>query len=46
MTGAKRELVDRLRGIRDAGHSQIAISMPPGQEDDMLDGWSDVFGAL
>jgi 5,10-methylenetetrahydromethanopterin reductase len=46
LTGTKAELVDRLRGMRDAGHSQLAISLPPGQEDDMLERWSDVFASL
>jgi len=46
LTGTRAELVDRLRGMRDAGHSQLAISLPPGQEDDMLERWSYVFGAL
>jgi 5,10-methylenetetrahydromethanopterin reductase len=46
LTGTKAELVDRLRGMRDAGYSQLVISMPPGQEDDMLEGWSDLFASL
>ena len=46
LTGTKAELVERLRGMRDAGHSQLAISLPPGQEDDMLEGWSDIFASL
>ena len=46
LTGTKAELVDRLRGMRDAGHDPLAVSMAPGQEDEMLERWSEVFGAL
>lgn len=46
LTGTQAELVDRLRGIRDAGHSQLAVSIVPGQEDEMLERWSEVFAAL
>lgn len=46
LTGARTELVERLQGIRDAGYSQLAISLPPGQEDSMLERWSEVFASL
>jgi 5,10-methylenetetrahydromethanopterin reductase len=46
LTGTRAELVDRLRGMRDAGHSQLAVSLVPGQEDDMLERWSEIFEAL
>ncbi len=46
LTGTKAELVTRLQGMRDAGHDQLVISLPPGQEDDMLERWSDIFSAL
>jgi 5,10-methylenetetrahydromethanopterin reductase len=46
LTGTRPALVERLRGILDLGYDQLAISMPPGQEEDMLQRWSEVFGAL
>ena len=46
LTGTKAELIDRLRGMHDAGHDQLAISVVPGQEDEMLERWSEIFGAL
>jgi 5,10-methylenetetrahydromethanopterin reductase len=46
LTGTRAELVDRLRGMRDAGHSQLAVSVVSGQEDEMLERWAEVFGAL
>ena len=44
--GSMRELAERLRGIRDSGYDQLAISLPPGHEDTMLERWSEVFAAL
>ncbi|MCB2075724.1 MAG: LLM class flavin-dependent oxidoreductase [Novosphingobium sp.] len=46
LTGTRRELAERLRGIRDSGYDQLAISLPPGHEDTMLERWSEVFAAL
>jgi 5,10-methylenetetrahydromethanopterin reductase len=46
LTGTRAELVERLQGIRDAGYSQLAVSLPPGQEDSMLERWCEVFASL
>jgi len=46
LTGPRDVLFDRLRGIRDAGYGQLAISLAPGQEEDMLQCWSDLFASL
>jgi len=46
LTGTKGALLERLVAIRDAGYSQLPISLAPGQEEDMLQGWSDLFASL
>lgn len=46
LTGTRGVLLERLCGIRDAGYGQLAISLAPGQEEDMLQRWSDLFAAL
>jgi 5,10-methylenetetrahydromethanopterin reductase len=37
-TGTEREIKQRLGGLRDAGFSQVVISVPPGQEP-MIEDW-------
>jgi 5,10-methylenetetrahydromethanopterin reductase len=46
LTGTRDVLAERLRGMKAAGYDQLAISLPPGQEDDMLARWAEVFAAL
>ena len=46
LTGTRDVLAERLRGMRTAGYRQLAISLPPGQEDDMLERWASVFAML
>jgi 5,10-methylenetetrahydromethanopterin reductase len=46
LTGTCDALVERLRGMKAAGYDQLAISLPPGQEEDMLERWAGVFAAL
>jgi hypothetical protein len=46
LTGTRDALVERLRGMKAVGYDQLAISLPPGQEEDMLERWAEVFAAL
>jgi 5,10-methylenetetrahydromethanopterin reductase len=46
LTAERDELLDRLRGIKESGYDQVAISLPPGQEEDMMATWSDVMATL
>lgn len=46
LTGTRAALVERLRGMKAAGYDQLAISLVPGQEEDMLQRWAEVFAAL
>ena len=46
LTGTRAALAERLRGMKAAGYDQLAVNLPPGQEDDMMERWSDVFAAL
>jgi 5,10-methylenetetrahydromethanopterin reductase len=46
LTGTRAALVERLRGMKDAVYDQLAVSLPPGQEDDMLERWAEVFSKL
>jgi 5,10-methylenetetrahydromethanopterin reductase len=43
LTGTPRALAIRIQGMKEAGYSQVAFSIPPGQEEDMLRSWMDVF---
>jgi 5,10-methylenetetrahydromethanopterin reductase len=45
-TGERGELLDRLRGVKDLGYDQLAISLPPGQENDMMETWSEVMAKV
>ena len=42
MSGSPDELVDRIRGLGEAGYNQIAIQLVQGQES-ALEEWADVF---
>jgi len=42
LTGTRAEMVDRLRGIKEAGYNQIQFHTVPGQENDMLQRWAEV----
>jgi alkanesulfonate monooxygenase SsuD/methylene tetrahydromethanopterin reductase-like flavin-dependent oxidoreductase (luciferase family) len=44
-TGTRAELLERLRGLRDAGCTEIAVLICHGQPQ-MLDEWADLFAAL
>ena len=46
LTGTQSELVDRLRGIKEAGYSQIQFHTVPGQENDMLEKWAEVMSKV
>ena len=46
LTGTKAELVERLRGIRDAGYRQVMYHTMPGHENVMLERWTDVMAAV
>jgi 5,10-methylenetetrahydromethanopterin reductase len=46
LTGTRAALAERLRGMKAAGYDQLGVNLPPGQEDDMMERWSDVFAAL
>ena len=46
LTGTRDALVERLGGMKAAGYDQLAVSLPPGQEEDMLERWAGVFAAL
>ncbi len=41
-SGTRDELVERIRGVRDMGYSQIAFGLPPGQEEDLMVRWKSV----
>lgn len=45
-TAEPDELTDRLRGVKDAGYDQLALSLPPGQEDDMMERWIEVLSKV
>ena len=42
MSGSPDELVERIRGLGEAGYNQIAIQLVLGQES-ALEEWADVF---
>ncbi|HKT54487.1 MAG TPA: hypothetical protein VJP88_08540, partial [Caulobacteraceae bacterium] len=46
MTGTKAELVERMRALKEVGYKQVQIDMMPGQEDDIMQRWSDVMAAV
>jgi 5,10-methylenetetrahydromethanopterin reductase len=39
LTGLPEQLVERVRTMKQAGYDQLALSLPPGQEDDMMEQW-------
>jgi 5,10-methylenetetrahydromethanopterin reductase len=46
LTGTKSELVERVRGLKQLGYSQINLQTVPGQENDMLERWADVMAKV
>lgn len=46
MTATKAELVDRLRGLKELGYSQVQFHVVPGHENEMMERWADVMAAL
>jgi hypothetical protein len=46
LTGTRAELVERLRGIKQAGYNQIQFHTAPGQENQMLEKWADVMAKV
>jgi 5,10-methylenetetrahydromethanopterin reductase len=45
-TAERNELIDRFRCIKEAGYDQLALSLPPGQEDDMMEKWAGVIAKV
>src|ERR1700722_573574 len=46
LTGTRAELVERLRGIKQAGYNQVQFHTVPGQENQMLEKWADVMAKV
>lgn len=46
LTGTKAELVDRLRGLKEAGYNQLQFHVVPGHENEMMERWADVMASL
>jgi 5,10-methylenetetrahydromethanopterin reductase len=46
MSGTKAELVERLRGLKALGFSQVQILMVPGHENEMMERWADVMASV
>jgi 5,10-methylenetetrahydromethanopterin reductase len=46
LTGTHAELVERLRGIKQAGYNQVQFHTVPGQENQMLEKWADVMAKV
>ena len=42
MTGPKKELVERLKGLKALGFKQAQFHLVPGHEDEMMERWADV----
>ena len=40
-TGTEREIKDKIAGLRDAGFTQVVVSVPPGQEP-MIEDWGKI----
>ncbi len=45
MSGTRDELVERLRGVRDAGYDQVTVQVVHGHEQ-ALEEWAEVFAAV
>ena len=46
LTGTKAELVERLKGIKALGFSQVQFHTAPGHENDMMERWVDVMAKV
>ncbi|TAL03229.1 MAG: LLM class flavin-dependent oxidoreductase [Rhodospirillaceae bacterium] len=46
MTGTKAELVERLRGVKALGFSQVQFHTFPGHENEMMERWADVMAQV
>lgn len=46
LTGTQDQLIERIADIKRAGFDQVNISVPPGQEEDMLRTWSEVISKV
>ena len=46
LTGTRAELIERLRGLKQLGYSQVQFHTVPGQEDDMLQRWAEVMAKV
>ncbi len=46
LTGTRAQLIERLRGMRDAGYRQVIYQVVPGHEDEMMERWADVIAGL
>lgn len=46
LTGTKAELVERVRGLKQLGYSQLNFQSVPGQENEMLERWADVMSKV
>ena len=42
VTGTKKEVVERLKGIKALGFKQVQINTVPGHEEEMMERWADV----
>jgi 5,10-methylenetetrahydromethanopterin reductase len=46
VTGTLNEIVERVRGIKERGYQQVRFNTVPGQEEDMLNRWSEVMARV
>lgn len=46
LTGTKKELVERLKGLKALGFKQAQFQMVPGHEDEMMERWADVMAEV
>lgn len=46
MVGTKKEMVERLKGVKAAGYKQVQIHVPPGHEEDVLTRWAQVMAEV
>jgi 5,10-methylenetetrahydromethanopterin reductase len=46
LTGSRSELIERLQGLKQMGYNQVQFHTVPGQENDMLERWSEVMAKV
>ena len=46
MSGTREELIERLRGVRDAGYNQVTVQLVHGHEAAGLERWAEVLQAV